>query len=215
MRLTTKTIIAATALGTASIASAITYDAETNGTSFSGGSFSAGANTLQVTDIAVAGIGSYLGVVGGAAGPEIGIDESLVITFDEAMRFDYITLGLLFDGPEYGDPHEIAALNADGTTEYTLTANGSDTATWTGSGTVDNLSLADSSEAAIWQINNPFGGLRVTQLTLTALAATDGLDHGDGESDFGLVGFGVPDNGATLALLGVALTSLAVFRRKI
>ena len=214
MRLTTKTIIAATALGTASIASAITYDAETNGTGFSGGSFSAGAYNLQVTDIDVAGVGSYLGVVGGAAGPEIGLDESLVITFDKAMRFDYITLGLLFDGPEYGDPFEIAAFDADGT-EYTLTANGTSDATWTGPGTVTNLSLADSSEAAIWQINNPFGGLRVTQLTLTAVAAIGGLDQGDGESDFGLVGFGVPDNGATLALLGVALTSLAFFRRKI
>lgn len=211
MRLTTKTIIAVTALGTASIASAITYDAATDGTDFNGGSFSADGDALQVTDISP--FGSYLGVVGGEGGPEIGTDENIIISFDKAMRFDYLTIGLLFDGPEYGDPFEIAAAYADAT-EYTLTANGSSTAAWTGSGTVTNLSESNLGTAAIWRIDNPFGSLAVTSLELYAKPSVLGTPDG-GESDFGLVGFGVPDNGATLALLGVALTSLAFFRRKI
>ena len=211
MRLTTKTIIAVTALGTASIASAITYDASTDGMGFNGGSFTANGDTLQVTDISP--FGSYLGVVGGEGGPEIGTDETLTIGFDKPMIFDYLTIGLLFDGPEYGDPYEIAAAYADGY-EYTLTANGSSTAVWTGSGTVTNLSESDLGTAAIWRIDNPFGRLAVTSIDLYAVPSVLGNPEG-GESDFGLVGFGVPDNGATLALLGVALTSLAFFRRKI
>ena len=211
MKLTTKTIIAVTALGTASIASAITYDAGTNGTDLNGGSLSATGGSLQVTDITP--FGSYLGVVGGGGGNEIGLDEKIIISFDKAMRFDYLTLGLLFDGPEYGDPYEIAAASANGT-EYTLTVNGSETATWTGSGTVTNTSAANFGTAGIWRIDDPFGSLAVTSLSLYPISSILGSPDG-GESDFGLVGFGVPDNGATLALLGVALTSLAFFRRKI
>ena len=212
MKYTLKTIVAVTALGTASIASAITYDAATDGTTFNGGTLSASGGVLQVTSIAP--FGSYLGVVGGGAGPEVGLDEKIEILLDKSGRFDYITLGLLFDGPEYGDPLEIAAAFTDGSTEYTLTVTGETTATWSGaSGIVTNLSAAALGTAGLWRIDNPFGNLAITSLDLYPKATGGGVDGAN--SDFGLVAFGVPDNGATLALLGLALSSLAFFRRKI
>lgn len=218
MKYTLKTIVAVTTLGTASIASAVTYDAETNGTAFNGGSLSADGGSLQVTSISP--FGSYLGVVGGGAGPEIGLDEKITISFDKPMIFDYLTLGLLFDGPEYGDPFEIAgalATNWENDTElFTLTVTSATNATWDGfAGTVTNISPADLGTAGIWRIDNPFGRAAVTSVSLQPLTSSLGSGVGDQDSDFGLVAFGVPDNGATLALLGLALSSLAFFRRKL
>jgi hypothetical protein len=97
-------------------------------------------------------------------------------------------------------------------TVYTLTIDTVSTATWTGfaGATVTNISPAALGSGGVWMIENPFGNAVVGQLDLYPLAS-----GGQNESDFGLVSFHVPDNGATLALLGLGLSGLAFFRRKI
>lgn len=199
-----------TVLGFQANAVTFTYNANTDGVNAPAGvSFTPAGGALGTKDIAGY---TTLGVTGGPSGNEIDLNQSLTIDFAQPVLFEYLTLSLLFDGPEFGDNNEIAAVLTDGLTELLLTATGLNTATWTGAGSVTNLSPADGSNGAVWQIDNPFAG-PVSSLKLYPLSS----NPTGNESDFGLNAFkahtqAVPEPATGLAGL-LALGGLVWLRR--
>ena len=215
-RILTSAALAAGLFVSATTAHAISYDATTaiNPTvAPDGASFSVTPGRSLGTK-SQAGF-KTLGVTGGASGNEIDIGEWLKITFTSGPQIiESLTLGLLFDGPEYSDPNEKAIILVNGTEYYSLQAVGSTTAKWNGAvnpGVVQNLSPATgSTDAAVWKLINPFGNTAVTSIKLFPSEWVP-------QSDFGLVGFSthaVPDSAGTLSLLGLALLTLVVVRRR-
>ncbi|MEZ5276866.1 MAG: hypothetical protein R3F07_10850 [Opitutaceae bacterium] len=207
------TTLFAIALGAGS-APAIVYYANTDLTTPpSGATFTAVGGSLGTKS--QAGF-TILGVTGGPSGNEIDIGQSLLIDFTAAQRFDSLSLGLLFDGPEYNDNMEIAAALTDGSaTVFTLKATGTTSATWTGfaGATVTNIGSAVNGEGGAWRIDNPFGALGVTQLRLYPLSSAPTQN----ESDFGLHAFrttAVPEAGSTLTLLGLAMLGMVAAARR-
>ncbi|MFL1463422.1 PEP-CTERM sorting domain-containing protein [Roseococcus sp. DSY-14] len=165
-----------------------------------------------------------VGVSGGRTGDEIDIGEAITGTpLGGPVRVTSLTLGVLFDGPEFDDVNEVAQVTVNGTLSFLLTAIGATTATWTGLGTVTNISPATANGGgAGWRIDNPFGQLAITSISLTALpgaCAGDALLGGcSNPSDFTLVQMvtapaAVPAPGA-LALFGAALLGLGLARRR-
>lgn len=206
------TLLTSLALGAGS-AQAILYNANNDGISApAGATFTPSGGSLVVKS--QAGF-DFLGVTGGPAGGEIDLGESIRIDFDSTQNFDSLSLGLLFDGPEYGDRQEIAAALTDGSVAaFTLTATGTTTATWSFAGaTVTNLAPATLGAGGAWRIDNPFGSLGVNSLTLYPVSS----NPNGNESDFGLHAFqtsAVPDAGSTVAFLGLGVLGLAWLNRR-
>jgi hypothetical protein len=205
------TLAAVTLCGACSLETkALSYSAADNGLSFpAGGTFTPTGGSFSFKT--VAGF-TGLGVSSLTAG-EIDIGESISITFTSQQVFNQLTLGFLFDGPEFGDLKEIAAVRINGTTEYKLTAMGATTASWTGSGSVLNLSPATDGGAGVWSVTNPFGDIAIKKLELYPLSS----NPGGNESDFSLISLNtrnVPEGGSTLGLFGLALSALAIYQKR-
>ena len=112
-----------------------------------------------------------VGVSGGTQG-EIDIGESIA---GSASSFDIgsITIGFLFDGPEFGDVNEVAQITIDGT-QYFLTATFANAsglnATWTGPASVSNISPATDAGAGVWLLS----GLNFTGVKNIGFTAVTG-----------------------------------------
>ena len=69
--------------------------------------FVAGQRTFEKkTQAGLTGVG----IAGGRTGGEIDIGETITGSFSKGVSVSAITLGLLFDGPEYKDVNEVARL---------------------------------------------------------------------------------------------------------
>jgi len=198
-------------------AGTITYEANVDGLNAPAGvTFSAGDDTPNL-GTSYWGL-RFLGLNGDLPdnGLEIRLNQSLTVTFATPQVFDYLTLGMLFDGPEYGDNQERAGAYANGSNlPFVLTALGSQAAEWSFSGaTVLNLSPSTDQASGVWKVTNPFGNLAITSLRLSPLLANT---PNSSESDFGLVGFSsrsVPDLASSAALLAMALALLISVKRR-
>lgn len=199
-----------------------------------GASFGTGStyNSPIGTFSAVGGTGNFgqktqggytgTGVQGGAAGAEIDIGEAIVGNFGSVgVGFSQIVLGLLFNGPEYGDTNEVAKIGvtyADNTTDsFTFTATGNTSAIWSGAGTWANLSPAINGKGGVWAINNPFVTKLVKSLTFTAVAgACVETATCTSQSDYTLVSVtAVPEvETSAMMLAGLGLMGAIVRRRK-
>lgn len=159
-----------------------------------------------------------VGVSGKTAG-EIDIGESITGSFSQNIIITNISLGLLFDGPEYGDVQETAKITATflggATKDYFLTATGLTTATWTGLGSVTNISPAANGQGALWSISNPFGDALVSSLSFTAVAGLCGSGSCNNQSDFVLYCISAVPEPSTYALLmaGVAAVGYSARRK--
>ena len=123
-----------------------------------------------------------IGVTGKTQG-EIDIGETIVGSFSQAVNIKNFKVGLLFDGPEYGDVNEKAKISVkfknDSIQDFYLTAVGETTALWSGSGgSVLNLSKAKNALGGAWEVSNPFGNALVKSITFGATLGACGSAGG-------------------------------------
>ena len=141
---------------------------------------------------------------------------------DAGIYIKGFSLGLLFDGPEYNDVHEsvqvTASLFGGGSLSYTFTATGTQTGFWSGPGSfVSNLSPALDGRGGIWNVSNPFGNVRVSGLSFTAIpgVAAAGCSSCTNQSDFTLISVSAVPEPETYAMLLAGLGLMGfVARRK-
>lgn len=162
--------------------------------------------------------------VSGETGGEIDHDEHIDVSFSKDIIVSAFRLGLLFDGPEFNDVNEVAQITAtyfDNTVHtFTFTANGVNTASWTGLGSYTNVSPADITHAGVWDILNPFGNNRISSMSFAAMpglcagAATGGSCLN--QSDYSLVSISAVPEPETygMMLAGLGLMGFMARRRK-
>ena len=164
---------------------------------------------------------SGLGVTGGRTGDEIDIGETVTMSFAAQVVSDF-SVAFLYNGPEFGDWREIAQVTAyNGASVlgiYTLTVDNDGAlpgATWSGTGTVGNLSLPTDSGGGSWRVSgNPFGNASITGLQFTAL--TSGLCQSvcDNQSDYALSSVNAVPEPETYALMLAGFGAIGFVARR-
>jgi hypothetical protein len=224
--------LGATGLAQAALITASDVATGTQSASAGGATFTAYANTDATTASTLAtknipGVGTGLGV-NGQGNTEIdwyatssgGNSEMIRVQFGADSLINDLTLGLLFDGPEYSDYLERATFRvnfADGQSDtYTLAALFGGGSLWNGGGSWTSSGLW-SGGSGQWINTDPFGGRAVRGFDMFATAGLCGTaTRCTDQSDFvfrSMRTTAVPEPG-TLGLLGAALIGMGIARRR-
>ncbi|WP_165393275.1 PEP-CTERM sorting domain-containing protein [Rivibacter subsaxonicus] len=155
-------------------------------------------------------------VQGGATGDEIDVGETLTASFAGPVLISAFSLGVLYDGPEFGDPHEkaqfTAFLGGQQVGQWTFTATGTTTGVLSGPGSYLNLSPAAQPGAGLWQIADPFGKLWVDKIQFTALSQSR---YGNNSDYIVSSVTAVPEPGSVVLMLaGLGAVGFVARRRK-
>ncbi|BAU12646.1 hypothetical protein LEP3755_31770 [Leptolyngbya sp. NIES-3755] len=162
---------------------------------------------------------------------EIDFDELLHVGFKKLGVVSKLDLNLLYRPGVYADEvFEVALATADGGTKQgTLTVTGQSSAVWSLGGTVINLSPSSQGSGGAYQILNPFGDLKVTGFSLTAVRQFAKDKNGNllkdkkgnpyypqsyKNSDFTLSSVEVTKVPEPATLLGLGVVGLAAFTRR-
>lgn len=155
----------------------------------------------------VAGV-SGTGIGGGSVSGEIDNSEYILFTFDTPQVITYLEIAHLYAAGNYGDTvNESAMFVADGV-EYTLGVTGALTASWSGLGSVANLSPGIQNHGGQWAVSGAdlFGG----PITTLKLISNQAGPSPKADFSFRKVEF-VPTPGS-LALAG--LSGVCLLRRR-
>lgn len=177
-----------------------------------------GSNFLGTTDNG--GLFSGQGISGRGIGGEIGIGETLVMNLAASATIKSFSLGLLYDGPEFGDVNEKAQITffngASSLGAWTFTALDMASGAWTGLGTVSNVSPAKQpGGSGVWTVSG-LNLANVTKIEFTALQGLCGTAGGacNNQSDFLVTNVtAVPEPG-TYALLVAGLATVGFVARR-
>ncbi len=161
-------------------------------------------NTKRKTVNGVTGVG----VSGGAVNGEIDKREALNFEFHSPLVVDEITVAFLYDDGQFGDqPAEVADFVTDLGT-YTLQVTGPTTATWTGGGLVENMSIATEAGGGAWTIAGDLFGGEISSLSLVSGNPGKKAKY----ADFSFVSLNAVPAPGSAALMG--LGGLAIARRR-
>lgn len=196
----------------------------TNGSTIGGVTFASASGKFITKTRGTPSI-SGLGVTGGRTNDEIDIGETVTMNWVGALQIKQFSVGVLYNGPEFGDWTETAQVKAYNGATLLFTgvlqvdATGTTGASFNGTsfGTVTNLSPATHSGGGGWRVDNPFGNAQVDKLVFTALTSTlCGTNSCTNQSDYTLSSVtAVPEPGTYAMLLaGLGALGFMAKRRK-
>lgn len=167
-----------------------------------------------------------VGVNGGRTNGEIdwyaGTDsESITLAFAQGTQIGSFSLGLLFNGPEYGDVLEAARITINGNATYFLRASATENlANWfIGGELLDSFNYAagagtQSGQGGVVTLFNPFGSVLVNTVTFAAARGAPSCWNCSNQSDYNVVAVTPVPEPSTYALMIAGLGALAFMARR-